>query len=57
VFSTNFDDDDHGGPRGDTVQALAQLRHPVASSVAPGCAPSSDAHSIVLLHHRGHGND
>jgi hypothetical protein len=32
VFSTYFDD--HGGRRGDTAQALARWRHPVASSVA-----------------------
>jgi hypothetical protein len=27
--------DDHGGRRGDTVQALARWLHPVASSEAP----------------------
>jgi len=28
---------DHGGRRGDTAQALARWRHPLASSEALGC--------------------
>jgi hypothetical protein len=33
LLSTDFDD--HGGRQGNTSQALAQWRHPVAFSVAP----------------------